>query len=67
VQRSREQVKTEDGACGLCGHVGLVIERSWKPRSGFSRLNPAYDAQERTYRVCRQCGARQQLINGLPV
>jgi hypothetical protein len=67
VRRSREQVEEQDVACGLCGHVGLVIERSFNQRSGFRRLNPVWDRQERIYRVCPECHARHRLIDGQPI
>jgi hypothetical protein len=67
VRRTRERIEEQDIPCGLCGHVGLVVERSWNQRSGFARLNPVHDRQERTYRVCPACRARHRLIDGQPV
>jgi hypothetical protein len=66
-ERIREKVREEPDECGLCGHAGLVIERSRYRRRGFARLNPVWDPAERTYRVCPACQARHRLIDGQPI
>jgi DNA-directed RNA polymerase subunit RPC12/RpoP len=60
------RVRTRTGAidvpCGLCGHEGLVLERSRNARRGLARVNPRFPIDERSYRSCPQCGARDLVI-----
>jgi hypothetical protein len=49
------------------GAPGLVLERSRNRRRGLDLINPFFDPQERTYRVCPTCGARHRLIDGQPI
>lgn len=62
-----EKIEEEPTSCGLCGSPGLVVERHVNRRTGFARVNPLWRAEERTYRVCPQCRARQRLIDGKPI
>lgn len=67
IQRIRKQVDVDGAPCGLCGHEGLLIERSRNRRRGVAWVNPWWKAQERTYRVCPECRARHRLIDGQPI
>lgn len=67
AERITEKVEVEPASCGLCGQGGLVVERHRNRRRGLNWVNPMWRAEERTYRVCPTCHARQRLIDGHPI
>jgi hypothetical protein len=64
--RVRHKVGEVDLPCSLCGHPGLVLERSQNKRRGLGLFNPRFQAVERSYRVCPNCRARQLVEDGQP-
>ncbi len=56
--RVRSHIGNVERRCDLCGHDGLILGRSRARRSGWALVNPWWDARERTWELCPQCGAR---------
>lgn len=65
--RVRTHAAGDTSDCTLCGEGGVYLERTRNRRRGLAWVNPHWNPEERTYRVCPGCGARQQLIDGQPI
>ena len=59
--RQRRAIGHTNTACGLCGHLGLLLTESQQARRGLARLKPGFDADRRVYEVCEDCGARHTI------
>lgn len=57
--RVRQQVGDAVTECPRCKRTELRLMRSRDVRSGAARLNPFWDAHEKTYERCKVCGFRR--------
>jgi len=63
-KRFSERVGSNDHACDICGHRGMVLTRSGAQRRGADRLNPRFDSEIRSYENCPECGVRYRIEDG---